>query len=119
MNILFIKGLVVTTVIGIYNWERNCLQKLIFDLEIGYYYDQTKIFNDQIQDYLNYQDVSDVVSVLVSHRCFFLLESVAECVASELMFRFGIPWIRVKVSKFGALAKDVDVGIIIERGKKR
>lgn len=41
---------------------------------------------------------------------------VAEEVADLLLETFQSPWVRIKVSKPGAVARAANVGVIIERG---
>ena len=36
MDIVFIQGLRIDTVIGIYDWERNTRQDIIFDIEMSF-----------------------------------------------------------------------------------
>lgn len=47
---------------------------------------------------------------------FALVERVAEEVAELLLARFNSPWVRIKLSKPGAVARAANVGVIIERG---
>ncbi|BDY97583.1 hypothetical protein MUTS15_62400 [Escherichia coli] len=44
------------------------------------------------------------------------MERVAEEVAELLLARFNSPWVRIKLSKPGAVARAANVGVIIERG---
>ncbi len=47
---------------------------------------------------------------------FALVERVAEEIADLLLQKFNSPWVRIKVSKPGAVARAANVGVIIERG---
>ncbi|UVK76843.1 MAG: dihydroneopterin aldolase [Sodalis sp. Fse] len=114
MDIVFIEQLTVMAVIGIHDWEQKRLQKLVFDLELGWNNWQASC-NDDMVDYLNYADISEAVLTLVSNSRFSLIEQVAEQVAERLMTQFSLPWIRVKVSKFNAVPQATNVGVIIER----
>jgi dihydroneopterin aldolase len=49
---------------------------------------------------------------------FFLVESMAEEVARIVLEDFSVPWLKLRVSKLGALRGSKDVGILIERGTK-
>lgn len=51
-----------------------------------------------------------------SRARFALVERVAEEVAELLLARFNSPWVRIKLSKPGAVARAANVGVIIERG---
>lgn len=117
MDILFIEQLIVMAFIGVYDWEQQRLQKLVFDLELGY--NALPISNsDDFMDYLNYVDASEAVISLVSGKHFVLVELVAEQVAEQLITKFNLLWAHVKVSKPGAVPYASNVGVIIERWKR-
>lgn len=115
MDIVFIEQLSVITTIGVYDWEQTIEQKLVFDIELGW--DNRKAAaSDNVDDCLSYADISEAVVKHVEGSCFALVERVAEEVAELLMSRFNSPWVRIKVSKPGAVARAANVGVIIERG---
>ena len=106
MDIVFIEQLSVITTIGVYDWEQTIEQKLVFDIEIAW--DNRKAAASD--------DVSDRVIAHVEGGKFALVERVAEEVADLLLETFQSPWVRIKVSKPGAVARAANVGVIIERG---
>ncbi|MCW2487258.1 bifunctional dihydroneopterin aldolase/7,8-dihydroneopterin epimerase [Candidatus Symbiopectobacterium sp. NZEC127] len=117
MDIVFIEELTVIATIGVYDWEQTISQKLVLDIEMGW--DNRKAaVSDDVNDCLSYADVSDAVIAHVSSQPFALVERVAEEVAQLLMQRFAIPWLRIKVSKPGAVAQARQVGVVIERGTR-
>ncbi|MCV9878509.1 bifunctional dihydroneopterin aldolase/7,8-dihydroneopterin epimerase [Brenneria izbisi] len=117
MDIVFIEELTVITTIGVYDWEQTIQQKLVFDIEMGWD-NRRAAASDEVSDCLSYADVSDAVIEHVAGQRFALVERVAEEVAQLLMRRFSIPWVRIKVSKPGAVAQARQVGVIIERGTR-
>lgn len=115
MDIVFIDQLSVITTIGVYDWEQTIQQKLVFDVEMAW--DNRKAAaSDDVNDCLSYADVSEAIITHVSQGRFALVERVAEEIASLLLTRFASPWVRIKVSKPGAVAQAQQVGVIIERG---
>lgn len=115
MDIVFIEQLSVITTIGVYDWEQTIEQKLVFDIELGW--DNRKsAASDNVEDCLSYADISEAVVTHVEGSRFALVERVAEEVADLLMSRFNTPWVRIKVSKPGAVARAANVGVIIQRG---
>ncbi|MGG5836702.1 MULTISPECIES: bifunctional dihydroneopterin aldolase/7,8-dihydroneopterin epimerase [Enterobacteriaceae] len=115
MDIVFIEQLSVITTIGVYDWEQTIEQKLVFDIEMGW--DNRKSAkSDDVNDCLSYADISETVVNHVEGQRFALVERVAEEVAELLLNRFNSPWVRIKVSKPGAVARAANVGVIIERG---
>ncbi|MFJ1229631.1 MULTISPECIES: bifunctional dihydroneopterin aldolase/7,8-dihydroneopterin epimerase [Yersinia] len=117
MDIVFIEELSVITTIGVYDWEQTIQQKLVFDIEMGW--DNRKAAaSDDVNDCLSYADISDAVIKHVEMQRFALVERVAEEVAELLLQQFNSPWVRIKVSKPGAVAQARNVGVVIERGQR-
>ncbi len=115
MDIVFIEQLSVITTIGVYDWEQTIEQKLVFDIEMGW--DNRKSAkSDDVNDCLSYADISETVISHVEGQRFALVERVAEEVAELLLNKFNSPWVRIKLSKPGAVARATNVGVIIERG---
>ncbi|MBX9475794.1 bifunctional dihydroneopterin aldolase/7,8-dihydroneopterin epimerase [Yersinia enterocolitica] len=117
MDIVFIEELSAITTIGVYDWEQTIQQKLVFDIEMGW--DNRKAAaSDDVNDCLSYADISDAVIKHVEMQRFALVERVAEEIADLLLQRFNSPWVRIKVSKPGAVAQARNVGVVIERGQR-
>lgn len=115
MDIVFIEQLSVITTIGVYDWEQTIEQKLVFDIEMAW--DNRKAAkSDDVADCLSYADIAETVVSHVEGARFALVERVAEEVAELLLARFNSPWVRIKLSKPGAVARAANVGVIIERG---
>ncbi|MBS9437326.1 bifunctional dihydroneopterin aldolase/7,8-dihydroneopterin epimerase [Photorhabdus noenieputensis] len=116
MDIVFIEELVVITTIGVYDWEQTIKQKLVFDIEMGWD-NKRASSSDDVEYCLDYAKVSEAIINHVENQNFALVERVAEEVADLLLKRFNSPWVRIKVSKPGAVAQARQVGVIIERKK--
>lgn len=113
---IFIESLTVYAQIGVYDWEQQIKQKLVFDLEMAW--DSRKAAEtDDVAYCLNYSEVSEFIINYVQNKPFLLIERVANEVAEQLQSRFSISWLRLKLSKPKAVAQAKNVGIIIERGK--
>lgn len=117
MDIIFLGGLEIDTVIGIYDWERKIKQKVILDIEMGCDIRKAAA-SDDIAHALDYKTVSDRVVDFVERSEFYLVETLIEEVANILLGEFKIPWIKITLNKKGAISRARDVGIIIERGQK-
>ena len=115
MDIVFIEDLRIDTVIGIYDWERRVRQTLSFDIEMAF--DNTRpAASDDIADTLNYKDVSKRLIAYVGESSFGLVETLAERCAAIIREEFGVAWVRLKLSKPGAVRGAKAVGVRIERG---
>jgi len=117
MDIIFIRELTVETVIGIYDWEREIKQPVLFDIEMACDIARAAA-TDSVDDTLNYKAVSKRVIGFVENSEFQLVETLAERVAQLIMGEFDVPWVRLKVNKRGALRGATDVGVLIERGER-
>lgn len=115
MDIVFIEQLSVITTIGVYDWEQTISQKLVFDVEMAWD-NRRAAASDDVADCLSYADVSEAIINHVAGGKFALVERVAEEVAALLIQRFNSPWVRIKLSKPGAVAQALQVGVIIQRG---
>jgi dihydroneopterin aldolase len=117
MDIVYIRGLRIDTIIGVYDWEREIKQTLSIDLEMAT--DIRKAAEtDDIQYALNYKDVSQRLISYVENRNALLVETLAEEIAALVRKEFNVPWLRLRLSKPGAVRGAHDVGLIIERGQK-
>ena len=118
MDKVFIEGLEIDALIGIYDWERRIRQTLRFDLEMGF--DNRKpAASDNIEDTLNYKAVSRRLVEFVSQSDYGLVETLAERCAEIVLAEFNVQWLRLKLSKPGAVRGAMAVGVIIERGNKQ
>ncbi|MFU2053832.1 dihydroneopterin aldolase [Gallibacterium anatis] len=111
---IFIEELTVFTTIGVYDWEQQIKQKLVFDLEMAWNSEQAAR-TDDVQFCLNYAEVSEFIIDYVSNQSFALIERVAYEVVEQLHQRFQISQIRLKLSKPGAVAQAKAVGIVVEK----
>ncbi len=117
MDIIFLGGLEIDTVIGIYEWERKIKQKIILDIEMGFDI-QKAAESDDIAYALDYKTVSDRIVSFVEASEFYLVEKLIEEIAKILLSEFAIPWVKITLNKKGAISRARDVGIIIERGQR-
>ena len=117
MDIVYIRDLEIETVIGIYDWEREIKQTVSLDLEMAH--DIRKAAEtDDIQYTLNYKSVAKRLISFIGGSEFLLVETMAEQCAQIVREEFGVPWLKLRLSKPGAVRGSRDVGVIIERGEK-
>ncbi len=117
MDIVYIRGLEVKTVIGVYDWEREIKQPISVDLDMAT--DISKAAATDEHEYvLDYKIVCVRVAEFIENSDLKLLEAMAEEIAKLVQKEFRVPWVRVKVSKPAAITGARDVGVIIERGNR-
>lgn len=117
MDIVYIRDLKIDTVIGIFDWERRIRQTVSIDLEMATDIRKAAA-SDSIVDALDYKAVGKRIIAFVSESEYQLVETLAEKVAEIVRAEFNVPWVRLRLSKPGALRGSQDVGLIIERGEK-
>ncbi len=117
MDIIFLEGLEIETIIGIYDWERENKQPIILDIEMAFDIKKAALSN-HISDTLDYAIVAERLVEFVEASSFFLVEKLIEDIAHLLRTEFPIPWVKIKLSKPAAVTLAKGVGIIIERGVK-
>src|SRR5690606_13452064 len=110
MDIVYIRDLRIDTIIGIYDWERQVKQTVSLDLELATDIRRAAA-SDDIQYALNYKAVSKRLIAHVESRQAQLVESLAEEVAAIVREEFKVPWLRLRLSKPGALRGARDVGL--------
>lgn len=117
MDKVFIEDLEVATVIGIYDWEKKIEQTVAFDIEMGFD-NRVPAASDKIEDTLDYKKIAKRVVAFARENHFELVETLAERVGEIIMREFGVRWLRLKLSKPGAVTGSKAVGVLIERGKR-
>ena len=117
MDIVYIRDLKIETVIGIYDWEREIKQTVSLDLEMAHDIRKAAA-SDSIEDTLNYKAVAKRLIAFIGDSEFQLVETMAERCAAIVREEFKVPWLKLRLSKPGAVRGSQDVGVIIERGEK-
>lgn len=116
MDTVSLRDLRVSAVIGVYDWERETEQTLVFAVDMPA--DVAKAAdNDDIAGALDYSAVAQTVRDVVRQGRFQLIETAAERVAGRLLTDYRLGWVRVEVAK--PLAGEGYTAVItIERGRR-
>lgn len=99
-------GLEVFGYHGVEEDERRDGQPFLFDLALEV---SDAALSDRIEDAVDYREVVALVREVSGGRQFQLLEALAAAVADELVARFPVERVRVRVRK-----PQVDVGLPVE-----
>jgi dihydroneopterin aldolase len=113
-DIVSIRDLRVTTVIGVYDWEREIEQALSFSVDMAADVARAAA-RDDLRDALDYSAVVHTVKCVVIEGKFKLIETAAERVAQRLIADYGLTWVRVQVVK-PITSDGYTAAITIERG---
>ena len=117
MDKIFLTGLEIDTIIGIWEWERRIRQTVVIDLEMSADIARAAV-TDSVDDTLNYKSVAKRIQQFVADSDFQLVETLAERIAEIVRSEFDVSWVMVRVHKPGAIRGSRDVGIEIERGQR-
>ena len=117
MDKVFIDGLEIETIIGIYDWEREVKQIVRLDLEMAWD-NKPAAQSEDIEKALNYKAVCDRLIEFIEGSQFLLVETMAENIADILIKEFHVPWLKLKLTKPTAIPQAQGVGVMIERGTK-
>lgn len=116
-DVVFVKGLKVAAVIGVYEWERAITQPLLIDIAL-----ETDISkaaaSDDVNDALNYKAVCDDVSAWCKAIKAHLLEHLAEQIATNLLENYACQTVTLSVAKPTAIQSADAVGVQITRHAK-
>lgn len=116
MDKIFIKGLELQAVIGVYEHEKGVKQPIEIDLEM--FVDSAVSANSGlIKDTIDYDVVAQRVSQLVAQSKCELIESLANYIVQNLLQEFSINKIACTVYKPQAIDNARTVGITIVREK--
>jgi dihydroneopterin aldolase len=113
-DIIFIEGLEIETIIGVYEHERDIKQKVVLDIEMTLP-ESDASSSDDLRHTVDYDAVSKLVTSYVIDTQYQLIESLAEQVASLVLGAFATDSLKLKLSKPGAVKNAKSVGLIILR----
>jgi dihydroneopterin aldolase len=114
---IFIHALKTEAIVGIFDWERQVKQTVLIDLEFSADIRKAAL-SDSIDDTLNYKRVAKQVLAFVEGSGFHLVETLGEHLAMLILEDFGVAWVRISLSKPGAIRNSRDVGVVLERHRE-
>ncbi len=116
MDILFLRQLAVSAIIGLYPNEKEVPQTIFLDLELAIDVHQAAI-TDDISSTIDYSVIYSYLREYIPITRFQLLETLAVNVSENLLKKFSLSWLRLTITKKPADMPDVAAaGITIERG---
>ena len=114
---IYVRGLEARGIIGIEKWEQKKRQTVRVDIEMAC--DASLAAeNDDIEKTVNYRAVSKAILKHIEEQPHLLVETLAERLGEMIRRDFGVTWLRLRVSKPGAVRFSEDVGIEIVRGSR-
>lgn len=111
---IFVRGLVLRTVIGVHGYERPIRQTLLLDLEIEADL-AVSAASDALADTVDYRALCERLRARLEAERFGLIERVAEEAARLVLEEPAARAVRVVLEKPGAVRHTRTVGVVIER----
>lgn len=116
MDKISIESLRVSSLIGVYEWERGEPQPLMLDITL--YTDlHPAAESDQVTDTLDYVAIAECLQQVATEGRFFLLEALAGKMLDTLAMRFTYQGARLRLHKPNIIANAGRVSIELCRGK--
>jgi len=113
---IFIRNLVIQTIIGIHPAERTTLQTVLVSLELETA-TTTAAACDDIVNALDYERLAQRVREFVSQAEFQLIETLAERLAALVLEDSSVMLVSVEVQKPAAIPDAETVGVRIQRAR--
>ena len=114
---IFLRGLEARGIIGIEDWERKKPQTIRVTVEMACDADAAAA-EDDIEKALNYKVIAKQILRHIEQSSYFLIETLAVRLAEMIQRDYGVTWLRLRVSKPGAVRFSENVGIEIVRGNR-
>jgi len=114
---VFLRGLEIDCIIGVFDWEREQKQKVIVDLDMEVDI-RPAARDDDLAKAVDWKEVTKTILGFVGESSFELVESLAERVAELVVTRFEVPRVRVRIEKPGAVRYSSTVGVAIVRTRE-
>ncbi len=113
-DVVFIKGLKIEAVIGVYDWERAITQPLLIDIALETDISRAAV-SDDVSDALSYKEVCDDVSEWCKEIQAKLLEHLAGQISDKIFAKYDCQKITLSIAKPTAIAQADAVGVQITR----
>lgn len=111
MDKIYIEGLEVFALIGVYDWERQHPQRLIVDVQLSANL-SLAASTDEVNNTVNYALVAQNISEFAQQSQFNLIEALASQMVDGLLQAFpALQAVRLKLSKPDILAKANNVAV--------
>ena len=111
---VFIRDLILDSVIGIYSHEKNKTQKIRVNVDLSVVESNQNI-GDNIDNVVCYEKLARAIETIVNSGHVHLVETLAENIAHMSLQDPRISGVRVRVEKLEAIKNTTSVGVEIER----
>jgi dihydroneopterin aldolase len=104
--------------VGVFDWEKKILQKLVFDVSLFCDFSKASA-SDDISDAVNYVEVCQVIERITLQKHYQLLEALVEDITQEILQTFALEAVLLSIRKPGAVPKAKQVGVKAFRSRQQ
>lgn len=116
-DVIFVKNLRLSCIIGVNPWEREEDQDVIVNLALHVHFNTSTLLNDQVPRTHNYRTITRLISKYVRESSFKTVEALVMGIANLLLIDCFVPKVTVKVEKPSALLFASSAGVEVTRTK--
>jgi len=113
---IIIAGMAFSGRCGVTKEQRSRKRKILADMEVVTSCRKAGR-SDELKDTVDYGELYKVAKKIIEQKTVCLLEGWAEMIAGEVLMRFKVREVRVRIRKPGVMAKGVVPGVEIVRTK--
>ncbi|MDO4681437.1 MAG: dihydroneopterin aldolase [Lautropia sp.] len=107
---IFLQGLTVQSLIGVYPEERLRTQTLTLDVQVGLP-SRRAFTSDEFADTIDYAAVAEAIRHEALQQSFSLLERLAHHLCDMLCRQFRAPWVQIRIVKPNIVPGAMAVGV--------
>lgn len=116
MDTVFIKGLELYTLIGVYDFERDAKQRIFVDVEMSTNL-RAAATSDNVSDTLDYGAIAQRLADIADTASYQLLEALAGEMITMILEEFAAESVTLTMHKPDILDNVDTVGIVLKRNK--
>ena len=114
MDKIYIEGLQLLAIIGVYDWERQAQQRLLLDVVLHLPLQEAGK-TDDLTKTVDYAAVAADMESLCQTQQPKLLESLAETLCAHILTHYPVAKVEIKLSKPDILPKASNVAVYMQR----
>ena len=114
---VFIRDLVLTTLVGVHGHEKNGQQRVCINLDMDVPEPEEPI-QDKLSEVVCYEEIVLEIRTIVNAGHINLVETLAERIASKILSDERISAVRVRIEKLDVFPDAASVGVEIERTRR-
>lgn len=112
--IIKIKNLRISTIIGVFEWEKTVDRELIINVEIATNISKP-LQSDEISDTIDYDQIIDKLKNLVANNRFKLVEKLAQTLMDAILEDKRISKCKLEIDKVGVVENVDSFSVTIEQ----